>query len=97
MATVLNLFDKSVWSGLVCSKVVTSAGAPAEAPASRSSHGCAAAAMAARADLLGCYDPCHDCPLKAVCDSENCAMHLFPLDGDEPVGSWLDFPDEFLP
>lgn len=90
MAIVRSLFGKSVWSDLVVESVVASAASPAEACAPSGSALCVARSLASRADILNCFDPCKDCPLRGLC-GDDCGMLCFDLDSPFPVGDWGDF------
>lgn len=41
-------------------------------------------------------DPCRGCPLRGLCPSDDCAMHLYELDDQEenytPFEDWLSEP-----
>lgn len=41
-------------------------------------------------------DPCKGCPLRGLCPSDDCAMHLYELDDEEenytPFEDWLSEP-----
>lgn len=41
-------------------------------------------------------DPCKGCPLRGLCSSDDCAMHLYELDEEEenytPFEDWLSEP-----
>lgn len=36
-------------------------------------------------------DPCKECPLKGICPSDDCGMHLYEL--DEPEENYTPFSD----
>lgn len=42
-------------------------------------------AAACRQGIDVCFsDPCKDCPCFGLCDADDCAMHLFDLDVNDP-------------
>ena len=42
-------------------------------------------AAAYRQGIAGCFsNPCKDCPYFGLCDADDCAMHLFDLDVNDP-------------
>lgn len=42
-------------------------------------------AAAYRQGIADCFsDPCKDCPYFGLCDADDCAMHLFELDVNDP-------------
>ena len=40
--------------------------------------------------------PCKDCPYHGLCDSDDCAMHLFDLDVDELIPEVEDDEDDMF-
>ena len=46
---------------------------------------CALDAAAYRQGIADCFsNPCKDCPYFGLCDADDCAMHLFDLDVNDP-------------
>lgn len=42
-------------------------------------------AMALRQGIVSCFaDPCKGCVYSGLCDADDCAMHLFELDVNDP-------------
>ena len=42
-------------------------------------------AMALRQGIVSCFaDPCKGCVYSGLCDADDCAMHLFDLDVNDP-------------
>lgn len=46
---------------------------------------CVLDAAAYRQGIAVCFsDPCKDCPCFGLCDADDCAMHLYDLDVNDP-------------
>lgn len=71
MAIVCNLFDDAVWSALAADPAGVSVG---------SSVVSAGVPADAPAEIL---DPCVSCPLRSLCNDDDCGMQCFPLDMPE--------------
>lgn len=67
MAVFCNLFDESVWSALVANHSGVSTGVSVVSAGDPAD---------AQAEFL---DPCVSCPLRGLCDDDDCAMKCYPL------------------